>query len=140
MNTTKAILENVLTIPTTKKWWTSIYNPALPFTPQDFSMGAVLPAILYMFRWGHRRGKGTFDQTFGRQTESKIIPATIEDVVNNLVKRRDWFEGFDSAGGKAILGDMLLSFCLENRKHQMGQYEASLMFRIPLHESSTRQG
>jgi len=123
MSTLKKIVEDVLSIPTTKKLWTSWCFPVLPFYIHDFSMGAVLPAVLYMFRWGHRRGKGTFEQTFGKPTESKIILPTIEDVVNNLAKKRDWFEGFDSASGKAILGDMLLSFCLENRRHQMGRTE-----------------
>ena len=123
MNTAKKIVENVLSIPTTKKLWTSIYLPALPFTPQDFTMGAVMPAVLYMFRWGHRRGKGTFIKTFGKKEGNKNKPPTIDDVTNTLCKRNDFFSGFDSDIGRAILGDMLLSFCLENKNHQIGRVE-----------------
>ena len=56
MSTAKTVVEQVLSDKTTKKLWTSIYQPALPFTPQSFSLGAVLPAVFYMFRRGHRRG------------------------------------------------------------------------------------
>lgn len=123
MSTVKNIVENILTPPTTKKLWTSIYLPALPFTPQDFSMGAVMPAVLYMFRWGHRRGKGTFVKTFGKEEGDKIIAPTIDDVVNRLIEKSHLFSGFDSKVGKAILGDMLLSLCLENKNHQTGRTE-----------------
>ena len=43
------------------------YFAALPFTPQDYEVGSLLPAMLYMARWGHRRGKGHFIETFGHQ-------------------------------------------------------------------------
>lgn len=123
MHTIKSIVEEVLSIPTTKKLWTSIYLPALPFTPQDFSMGAVLPAVLYMFRWGHRRGKGTFTTTFAKSAGEKVVPPSIEDVINELLKRGDWFSGFETEAGRAILGDMLLSFSLENKNHKTGRTE-----------------
>jgi hypothetical protein len=123
MSTTKSIVENVLTPPTTKKLWTSIYMPALPFTPQDFTMGAVMPAVLYMFRWGHRRGKGTFVKTFGKTEGDKLRAPTIDDVVNKLINDGSSFSGFDTKVGKAILGDMLLSFCLENKNHLTGRTE-----------------
>lgn len=121
--TPKEIVESVLDIPTTKKLWSSVYTPILPFTPQDYSMGAVLPAILFMFRWGHRRGKGTFIKTFSKTENNKVNPPTIEDVVNNLSQKHDWFEGFEEQTEKAILGDMLLTFCLENKKRLLGRTE-----------------
>lgn len=123
MNTAKKIVENVLGPSTTKKLWSSVYLPALPFTPQLYSMGAILPAILYMFRWGHRRGSGTFVKTFGQAVGDKINAPTIEDVTTGLLKRNNWFSGFDSTVETAILGDMLLSFCLENKNHLTGRNE-----------------
>jgi hypothetical protein len=132
MSTAKKIVENVLSIGTTKKLWTSVYLPALPFTPQDFTMGAVMPAVLYMFRWGHRRGNGTFLKTFGKQDGDKIKPPTIEDVANILTERDDFFTGFKNEIGKAIHGDMLLSFCLENKNHQIGRTE-QLQRAYPAH-------
>lgn len=121
--TPKEIVESVLDIPTTKKLWSSVYTPVLPFTPQDYSMGAVLPAILFMFRWGHRRGKGTFIKTFGKVENNKVTQPTIEDVANKLIQKHDWFEGFEEQTEKAILGDMLLTFCFENKNHSMGRTE-----------------
>jgi hypothetical protein len=119
----KEVFESVLTVPTVKKLWTANYQPALPFTPQEFSIGAVMPAILYMFRWGHRRGKGKFSEAYGSyQNEKKELP-TIESIVNTLIKR-NVFVGFnDASAPQAILGDMLLSSCLENKNHLTGRTE-----------------
>lgn len=86
-------------------------------------MGAVLPAVLYMFRWGHRRGKGTFTTTFGKSAGEKVVPPSIEDVINGLLKRGDWFSGFGTEAERALLGDMLLSFSLENKNHKTGRTE-----------------
>lgn len=119
----KEIVEGVLDTPTTKKLWSSVCMPVLPFTPQDYSMGAVLPAILFMFRWGHRRGKGTFIKTFGKVENDKVAQPTIEDVANKLSQKHDWFEGFEEQTEKSILGDMLLTFCFENKTHLEGRTE-----------------
>jgi hypothetical protein len=120
------IFESHLTPATVKELWTSIYTPALPFTPQGFSIGSVLPAVFYMFRFGQRRGKGKFKETFGIQTltaRGHIIysPPNIENVVDKLTSMNDLFEGFDTPTGRAILGDLLLTFCLENKGHQPGR-------------------
>ena len=56
----KALVQDVLTPNMTREVWTSNCHKVLPFTLQDFSVGGVLPAVLYMLRWGHRRGQGTF--------------------------------------------------------------------------------
>ncbi len=124
----RQVFEENLGSATLKRLWTSIYSPALPFTPQDFSIGALLPAVLYMFRWGQRRGKGNFRETFGRlrrDDSGKLShsPPTIEDIAEKLSSRENWFQGFDSDTGKAILGDLLLTFCLENKNHALGRSE-----------------
>ena len=124
MNTARKILETVLSPQTTKKLWTESYFPVLPFYPNDFSLGAVLPAVMYMFRWGHRRGKGAFVESFEQTIENKKNSPAIENVVDGLLTKKDeWFSGFDSSTARAILGDMLLSFCLENKKHRTGRGE-----------------
>lgn len=124
----KQVFEENLSIATLRRLWTSIYSPALPFTPQDFSIGALLPAVLYMFRWGQRRGKGNFLEAFGKERRDdngrvSYSPPTIEDAAEKLSTRHEWFQGFDSNTCKAILGDMLLTFCLENKKHAAGRTE-----------------
>ena len=134
--TPKEIVEGVLDTPTTKKLWSSVYTPVLPFTPQSYSMGAILPAMLFMFRWGHRRGKGTFIKTFGKLENNKVIQPTIEDVANKLSQKHDWFEGFAEQTEKAILGDMLLTFCLENKNHFMGRTE-QIQRAFPTHYFSS---
>ncbi|MGO8751916.1 MAG: hypothetical protein ACLQNE_38730 [Thermoguttaceae bacterium] len=60
----REIVEEVLTPHMTRELWTINCQEVLPFTLQDFAVGGVLPAMLYMFRWGYRRGQGTFGQTW----------------------------------------------------------------------------
>src|ERR1700687_1308283 len=67
----KTVFEDVFSKARTRALWTANYLPAIPFTPQDFSIGAVLPAMLYMMRWGDRRGKGRFEDVFGHDVTAK---------------------------------------------------------------------
>jgi hypothetical protein len=78
--------------------------------------------MLYMARWGHRRGKGNFAETFGqRDSSNKIIAPTLEDVSRGLLAQgTDGFDGFGDDCGRALLADLLLTYCLENRKHELG--------------------
>ena len=48
--TAKTVVEDVLTPARARELWTANYLPALPFTPQSFEIGALLPAMLYMVR------------------------------------------------------------------------------------------
>jgi hypothetical protein len=92
---------------------------------QDFDLSAVLPAIFYMFRFGHRRGKGKFLEIFGSDTgtaKERRKSATIDRVANKLADSA-LFEGFQEEPTKAILGDLLLCFCLENSKRALGRRE-----------------
>lgn len=107
----KKVIEDALGGHMTSQIWTSTYQPVFPFTPQDFSVGALLPMILYLFRWGHRRGKGRFAAAFGEGA-----PPTIRSVVNRLAQE-ETIRGFESDTAKAILGDFLLTSTLENRRH-----------------------
>lgn len=112
----RAIVEEVLGKRDTKELWGTGYRPALPVTPQDYSLGSVLPAILYMMRWGQRRGKGKFFDTFGKE-------ATISDVSKYLAADDKSFVGFESVSEQAILADLLLAYCLENKGHRVGRDE-----------------
>ena len=69
-----------------------------------------------MFRFGYRRGKGKFLETFGGDASvarERKRTATVERVAAKL-SERDTFEGFGGETEQAILGDLLLSFCLVN--------------------------
>lgn len=59
-NAARAVVDDVLGREMTRELWTSNYEHALPMSVHDFDMGAVLPAVFYMFRFGVRRGKGRF--------------------------------------------------------------------------------
>lgn len=117
----KEVFESVLTVPTVHKLWSANYDPAIPFTIQGFDIGSLLPAVLYMFRWGHRRGKGKFIETYGNHQDKNAI-ATINGILSILCNKQE-FEGFNNDATKAILGDMLLSSCLENKNHLPGRDE-----------------
>lgn len=122
--TVKTIVEDALGLQRAKSLWTANYYPALPFSPQSFDIGSMLPAMLYMARWGHRRGKGRFVATFCSQVEGKVQAPTISDVVTGLVSLPDSaLDDFDGEIGRSVLGDLLLAWCLENRKHAEGHKE-----------------
>jgi hypothetical protein len=110
-NETRQVVESVLGSHMTAQIWTSTYQPVFPFVPQDFSVGAILPMMLYLFRWGNRRGKGKFAEAYGAGASP-----TISTTVAKLVEDPS-IEGFDSDTGRAILGDFLLTSILENRRH-----------------------
>lgn len=126
MSTTyRRLVEDVLGRDMTRDVWTGNYPKALPISLQPFDLSAVLPAVFYMFRFGKRRGRGNFAQTFGGgsgTTPDRRRRATIEKVAESLV-RGDCSKGFEGEIGKAIMGDMLLSFCLENAKRELGRKE-----------------
>lgn len=103
--------------PMTAKVMTGNYAPVLPFTPQGFSVGALLPMILYLFRWGHRRGRGKFKEKFSDGKKPTISS------VARVLAGHDRLAGFRSALGEAVLGDLLLTYCLENRRHAEGRDE-----------------
>jgi hypothetical protein len=115
-NTAKTIVENVLTVKRLKELWTVNYTTVLPFTPTDFAIEALLPAIMYMFRRGHRRGMGQFQQKF--KGNGAI---TAERMAEVLINEEGWFEGFEEDVTKSILADMLLTYCVENKGHATGR-------------------
>ena len=121
----KTIVESVLSPARTKTLWTANYFLALPFTPQGFEIGGLLPAMLYMARRGHRRGKGHFAETFGRRDEkNKAQPPNLNDVTSGLLtKAAADIEGFSDDSGRAMLSDLLLTYCLENKEHALGHNE-----------------
>jgi len=119
--TAKNIAEEVLTPARVRELWTGIYLAALPFTPQNFDIGTLLPAMIYMARWGQRRGKGAFKEAFGLKEEGEAAPPTIANVASVLMARQaDSFVGFAEPHAKSVLGDLLLTYCLENKGHEEG--------------------
>lgn len=123
--TPRAIVTDVLGPGMTREIWTANYDKALPISVQDFDLSAVLPAVFYMFRFGHRRGKGEFLKTFAEQSGSerqRKRSATIERVATTLAADES-FAGFEDETSNAILGDLLLAFCLENRNRALGRDE-----------------
>ena len=125
MTTARAAVEEVLSPSMAKEIWTGNYDKALPVTLQDFDLTAVLPAVFYMFRFGRRRGAGKFLETFGptegtpRQRKRET---TVERVAGKLAANEN-FVGFCSETEKAVLGDLLLCFCLENIRRAPGRTE-----------------
>lgn len=116
-STARNIVEEVFGRGRTREIWTGNYEKALPVSIQDFDLSAVLPAVFYMFRFGRRRGKGRFLETFGGGGTT-----TIEKVAEKLAET-EGLEGFAGPTERAILGDLLLAFCLENRKRALGRQE-----------------
>ncbi len=123
--TARGIVTDVLGPAMTRTIWSGNYAKALPLSVQDFDLSAVLPAVFYMFRFGHRRGKGRFLDVYSAgagTTRERRRSATIERVAAKLAAAPS-FEGFHGEAEQAILGDLLLSFCLENTKRALGRQE-----------------
>jgi hypothetical protein len=105
-NTARSIVDDVFGRARTREIWTGNYGKALPVSVQEFDLSAVLPAVFYMFRFGHRRGKGKFLEAFGgdaKTTKERRRGATIERVASKLA-RAEAFEGFVGPTEQAILG------------------------------------
>ena len=148
--TARGIVDEVLGRAMTKAIWTGNYDKALPVTVQDFDLTAVLPAVFYMFRFGQRRGKGRFLEVFGGDADTmrqKKNTATIDVVASTLAKSGNIIGAKDKTE-QAILGDLLLSYCLENANRALGRndpvqrvapphYMASWV-DLPLNVQSTR--
>ena len=119
----RKLVEDVLGPATTREIWSGNYDKVLPVSAQEFELSSILPAVFYMFRFGQRRGGGNFLKTFGDKdgSPSQIRrSATIERIANTLSGKAE-LDGFTGEPEKAILGDLLLCFCLENIKHSLGQ-------------------
>ncbi|MCC6135436.1 MAG: hypothetical protein IT491_08670 [Gammaproteobacteria bacterium] len=121
--TVRNIVEESLTKQRADFLWTANYPPALPMTPQDFDIGALLPAMLYLARWGHRRGLGRFIATFGQQEGRTQKPPTIADVARRLAQPESTLADFNDEIGQSLLGDLLLAYCLENKGHALGHVQ-----------------
>jgi hypothetical protein len=121
----RTIVDEVFGRAMTRELWTNNYDHALPISVQDFDLAAILPAVFYMFRFGVRRGKGRFIETFGGTTgtpRERRRAATVDRIAEAL-SHTEVFVGFDDPVTKAALGDLLLCFCLENRGHALGRTE-----------------
>ena len=121
----RAAVNDVLPRKMTAELWKGGYTKVLPITVQDFDLSAALPAIFYMLRFGQRRGRGRFLETFSPASpESKPQErrrSTTIDRVADVLGRREDLIGFDDGIKRAILGDLLLCFGLENVRRELGR-------------------
>ena len=123
--TARSIVDQLFGRDMTREIWTGNYDKVLPLSIQDFDLTAVLPAVFYMFRFGHRRGKGKFLETFASRegnVRERKRSANIARISRQLAAGSA-FRGFEGDVATAILGDMLLCFCLENARHALGREE-----------------
>ena len=130
----RKLVEDVLSPGMTREIWSGSYDKVLPVTVREFEWAAILPAVFYMFRFGHRRGKGKFIETFGLQEGSesqKRRSATVDRVAERL-SNTVGLDGFNGKPEKAILGDLLLCFCLENTRHSLGR-DQQIQRVVPAH-------
>ena len=103
--------------------WTGNYTKILPITIAGFELSAVLPAVFYMFRFGQRRGRGQFLEAFAPKggTYREQRQGTTIDRIATILANEDHLAGFDDGPKRAVLGDLLLCFGLENVNHELGR-------------------
>lgn len=122
-NSARAIVRQVLPPKMADEIWSARYDKVLPISFNAFELSAVLPAMFYMFRFGWRRGRGNFLKAFtpeGQGTRDRRRTATVERVAEELATSAD-IDNFSGGVERAILGDLLLGFSLENIKHELGR-------------------
>ncbi|MDE0102109.1 MAG: hypothetical protein OXN89_07000 [Bryobacterales bacterium] len=124
MSARKAV-EDVLTPAMTRALWSSDYRPALPVSVQGFDLSAVLPAVFYMFRFGRRRGQGKFVEAFGRASgtaSQRRRSVTVSAIAERLADDPGgMLRNFEGKASQAILGDLLLCYCLDNARYALGR-------------------
>ena len=122
-NSARDIFRSVLPRNMADEIWSARYDKVLPISSNAFDLSAALPAVLYMFRFGQRRGRGKFLDTFvpeGGTRPQRRRMATVDRVARSLTAMTDLL-GFDDAVERAVLGDLLLCFGLENAKRDLGR-------------------
>lgn len=123
--TPREVAAEVLGPRMTREIWSHSYEKVLPISVLGFDLSAVLPAVFYMFRFGQRRGPGRFVETFGPAEGTKSHRkrnTTVQSVASSLASEdASDFLGFEGEVEKAILGDLLLCYCLENRGYDLGR-------------------
>ena len=129
-----SIVRDVLPPKMAKEIWEIYYLKAWPIAINNFELSAVLPAIFYMFRFGQRRGRGQFLKAFGK-LENRKNTVTVEQVAEILAASPN-LSGFESPIAKAILGDLLLCYCLENTRHSLGR-DQKIQRVAPVHYMSS---
>jgi len=110
----REILIEVLGKKDADELWGAGYGPVLPITANDFEMGGILPAVIYLLRWGHRRGRGKMIGAYGKG-------ASVVKIARSLACNQNWLEGFEGEVQQNIMADLLLAFCLENKGHKDGR-------------------
>lgn len=122
--TPRELVEKVFGPEMTRDIWTGNYAKVLPVSVQGFDVGAVLPSVFYMFRFGQRRGAGSFLDAFGPDEGTKAQrrrETTAHSVALKLASNAHGdFVGVDGDAEMAILADLLLCYCLENRRYELG--------------------
>ena len=122
-NNAREIVRDVLPSRMANEIWSARYDKVLPVSFDDFELSAILPAVFYMFSFGQRRGTGKFLKTFapeGLDLRQRRSATTVERVAEKLAARND-IQNFDGEVERAILGDLLLGYCVENAKRDLGR-------------------
>ena len=122
-NSARAYVDEILSHKMTREIWSGNYDKVLPVSVQIFELSSILPAVFYMFRFGQRRGGGNFLKTFADKVgtpRQRRRSANIDRIAETLSGATE-LDGFKDEAEKAILGDLLLCFCLENIRHSLGR-------------------
>lgn len=105
-----------------RKVWSSNVESLLPLTFNDVDLEAVMPAVLYMLRWGARRGTGRFVTTFAR-TNDESGSITALDIADKLLETTNSFSldpAVTHATQQTIIANLVSGLCFDNRKSKLG--------------------
>lgn len=127
----RQVMEDVFGVAMVKQLWTAMYTPAIPAMFGSFPIGGVIPAIMYLARWGHRRGNGRFFETYQCQERTRVTAA---DVVGKLRDAEQIV--VDGPAGEAILADLLIGHCFATKNGE-AKRDTPILRAYPVHYLSS---
>lgn len=114
----------------------AVYPPLTLVDYNNFRMHEVLSGLMYVMRFGRRRGTGNWSRVFASSAApdgSRRPPLpTVLEVASVLARDCDLLKGFDTAEGQSILADWLATSVVTT-KNDTGDVSDQVQWVLPLH-------
>ncbi len=125
-NDIKEIIENVISKKKMNHYLRAGFYYLMPFATQRFPVKSLLTNMLYLFRWGYRRGKGELINKLGNPGGKKY--RDIAPSAYRVAEKLSGFKlnGYDSNAKLDILADLLLASLFENKNLSHNRHEIIL--------------
>jgi len=110
------------------------YEPLSLIDPNNFRVHEAIPGLIYVFRYGRRRGKGRWTEVSlsDEPRQELTTRVTVRDVARTLVQESPRLEGFDQQAGEDIVSDWLAAAVVQTLRGT-GEVDDPVQWIRPLH-------